>query len=335
MNARRVIVPTWGGPEVLQILEEAAPEPRASQVRLRVHAAGVAFGDVMRRRGVLAPPWTFTPGYDVVGTIEAVGPGVRDMAVGDRFAAMMPGPGFGGYADRVCLDTSRLVAVPDGLSDTDAVALGLNYITAYQILNRLSSLVAGQRVLIHGAAGGVGTAVVDLGQWMGLEMFGTASAPKHAFLESRGCTPIDYRSEDFVDRIASLTDEGVDLAIDGIGGAHLARSYETLQPEGALVMLGISGEISKGLGALASTVTQLARLKLRRDARRVEVYRIMGSKHAQPAQCKEDWSTCMALKIQGQISPTIAAEVPLERVAEAHRQLDNASVIGKIVLTCT
>jgi NADPH:quinone reductase-like Zn-dependent oxidoreductase len=332
--SRRVVVPSWGGPEVLKVVEEDPAPPRPSQVGLRVHAAGVAFGDVMRRRGVLAPPWTFTPGYDVVGVVETLGSSVRDIAVGDRVAAMMPGPGFGGYADRVCLDESRLVAVPEGLSDTHAVALGLNYITAFQLLNRIAPLVAGQRILIHGAAGGVGTAVVDLGQWMGLEMYGTASAPKHAFLKAHGCTPIDYRSEDFVARIATLTDEGVHVAIDGIGGSHLARSYQTLTPDGVLIMLGISGELSKGLGALATTVMHLTRLKLHWDARRVEMYRIMGSRGSQPNQCKTDWSTCMDLATAGKIAPTIAAEIPLEQVAEAHRLLDNASVIGKIVLTC-
>ena len=333
MISRRVIVSGKGGPEVLQVIEETVPEPGRHQVRIRVHAAGVAFGDVMRRRGVLAPPWAFTPGYDVVGVVDAVGSSVTDVALGARVAAMMPGPGFGGYADHVLVKSSRLVLVPDGVDDTNAVALGLNYITAYQLIHRFVPLKAGQRALVHGAAGGVGTAMLDLGGLAGVELFGTASKGKHSYLEARGCTAIDYRNEDFVERMAELAPDGVDAVFDGIGGAHLARSYKTLNGRGTLVMFGISGDLSKGVGALATGLAHFSKLKLCMDGRQVKMYNITSSRGSTPTDCRNDWRSCLDLHAEGKITPMIGATLPLEHVGEAHRMLDESAVIGKIVLT--
>ncbi|MCA9523975.1 MAG: zinc-binding dehydrogenase, partial [Myxococcales bacterium] len=251
--SRVVLVRGRGGPDVLHVVQREVPTPRSKAVRIRVEAAGVAFGDVMRRRGVLAPPGAFTPGYDVVGVIDAVGETVSGDWLGRRVAAMMPSVGLGGYADHVCVPADRLARVPDGVPPAEAVALGLNYITAYQLLHRFSPVRAGQRILIHGAAGGVGTALLELGEKLGLEMYGTASSAKHDLVRERGGVPIDYRSEDFVSRVAELTHGGgVDVVFDSIGGAHLRRSYQTLRPRGTLVSFGVSGDLSRGwLGVIA------------------------------------------------------------------------------------
>jgi len=331
--SRRVTISGKGGPEVLQVIEEPIPEPRHNQVRIRVHTAGVAFGDIMRRRGVLAPPWTFTPGYDVVGIIDAIGSSVEGVAIGDRVATMMPGPGFGGYADHVCVKSTRLVAVPDGVEDDNAVALGLNYITAYQLIHRFVPVESGQKALVHGAAGGVGTAMLDLGGLAGIELYGTASKGKHGYLEERNCTPIDYRSEDFVERIGELTEDGVDAVFDGIGGAHLNRSYKTLRERGTLVMFGVSGDLSKGVGALATGLAYFSKLKLCMDGRKVKMYNITSSRGSTPSDCRNDWKACLDLHAQGKIKPMIAARVPLQDVAEAHRMIDESAVIGKVILT--
>jgi NADPH:quinone reductase-like Zn-dependent oxidoreductase len=334
--SRRVVIAHPGGPDALELVREEAPSPGRGQVRIHVEAAGVAFGDVMRRRGVLAPrKKPFTPGYDVAGTIDELGPGVAGYRVGDRVAVMMPRVGIGGYAEHVCVAEKRLVRVPDGVSADDAVCLGLNYITAYQLLHRFVKVKEGQRILVHGAAGGVGTALLDLGKLAGLEMYGTASAPKHDLVRERGCTPIDYRSEDFVARIDELTGgRGVEVVYDGIGGRHLRSSYQTLARGGTLVSFGVSGDLERGLRGLARGMMTFAALKLRPfDGRAVRMYLISISRGAGWRPCRDDWSTLLGLRAEGKLSPIVGARVPIEEAPRAHDMLDRAAVVGKIVLT--
>jgi len=331
--SRRVVVRGKGGPEVLHVVEEDAPSPGRGAVRVRVHVAGVAFGDVMRRRGVLAPPREFTPGYDVVGEVEEHGAACPEgtPAVGERVAAFMRGPGFGGYADRVCVAAVELVRVPDGVDDVTAVALGLNYITAHQLLSRIAPASAGDRVLVHGAAGGVGTALLDVGRRRGVELVGTASRGKHGILEARGCEPIDYRTQDFVEVLAGRP---VDVALDGIGGAHLRRSHATLAPDGTLVGFGVSGDLSRGLVGVAAGMSHWLALKLRPDRRTVRLYNITISRGASRADVRRDWAELLALGATGALAPTVAEVVPLADVRRAHELVDGGSVIGKVVLRC-
>ena len=332
--SRRVLVAKRGGPSVLEVRSQDLPNPGSGQVRIRVHRAGVAYGDVMRRKGVLAPPWSFTPGYDVVGVVDGLGSGVQDVQVGARVASMMPGPGFGGYADHVCVKTARLVSIPDEVTDDTAIALGLNYITARQLIHRFVDLKPGQSALVHGAAGGVGTALLDLGHRHGLTLYGTASKGKHDHLRARDCIPIDYRSEDFVARIADLTEAGVDAVFDGIGGAHLAQSYQTLGEGGTLVSFGISGDVEKGLIGVAVGVSTFARLKLKMDGKRVCMYNITASKGTSPAHCRDDWQHLLGMAARGELAPVIGAVVPLDEVAKAHDLMDRAAVRGKVILSC-
>src|SRR5580704_7451780 len=196
----RVVISGLGGPEVMKVVEEEMPEPEAGQVRVTVLAAGVAYADILIRRGLYPdqPPFPCTPGYDIVGEIDAVGEGVTEFRVGQRVAAMTM---IGGYSQFTIVPAEHLVAVPDGLDAAEAVSLVLNYVTAYQMLHRVAHLRAGQRMLVHGAAGGVGTAALQLGKIAGLEMFGTASAAKHDLVRELGATPIDYRTEKFAERI--------------------------------------------------------------------------------------------------------------------------------------
>jgi NADPH:quinone reductase-like Zn-dependent oxidoreductase len=329
-----VIVTGKGGPETLTVVEGPLPEPRRGQVRIAVAVAGVAFGDVVRRRGLLAPRHPFTPGYDVAGTVEAVGADVDGALLGQRVAALTPGPGLGGYADHVCVKAARLVAIPDGIDGAEAVCLGLNYITAYQLLHRVLRLGEGQRVLIHGAAGGVGTALLDLGRRQKLAMYGTASAGKHELLRARGATPIDYRSEDFVARIGELTGDGVDAVFDAIGGAHLRRSYRVLRPGGTLVSFGLSGDLSRGWRGALGGLGTVAALKLRPDSRHVRLYAITATPGAGWRHCRDDWSELLALRRQGLVAPLIGARIPLAEARRAHELMDAAAVSGKIVLTC-
>src|SRR5499427_8714353 len=209
----RVIVTHYGGPDALQVIEEECPEPKAGEVRVRVLAAGVALPDVMAREGVHpeTPPVPFTPGWDLVGVVNRLGKGVSGIEPGQIVAAL---PISGAYAEFVCLPQRELVPVPPGLDAAEAVSLVLNYITAYQMLHRSAKVRPGQRILIHGASGGVGTALLQLGRLAELEMFGTCSSRTASTVSGLGAIPIDYQNQDFVQEIHRLTGEGVDVVFD-------------------------------------------------------------------------------------------------------------------------
>src|SRR5512141_1623532 len=168
------MVTHYGGPDALQVLEEECPEPKKGEVRVRVRAAGVSLPDIMAREGVHpeTPRLPFTPGWDLVGVVDRLGAGVSGIEPGQTVAAL---PISGAYAELVCLPQRELVPVPSGLDAGEAVSLVLNYVTAYQMLHRSAKVRRGQRVLIHGAAGGVGAALLQLGRLAGVEMYGTCS----------------------------------------------------------------------------------------------------------------------------------------------------------------
>lgn len=220
MRHTRIIVTHYGGPDVLQVVEEECSEPKDGEVRVRVLAAGVSLPDVMAREGVHpeTPPVPFTPGWDFVGVVDRLGNGVSGIEPGRIVAAL---PIHGAYAEFVCLPQRELVPVPPGLDPAEAVSLVLNYITTYQMLHRSAKVKSGQRVLIHGAAGGVGTALLQLGGVAKLEMYGTCSSRSAPAVSDLGGIPINYQQQDFVKEIRRLTGDGVDVVFDPIGGSHL------------------------------------------------------------------------------------------------------------------
>src|SRR5262245_28279495 len=231
MRHTRIIVTHYGGPEALRVVDEECPAPKHGEVRVRVLAAGVSLPDVMMREGMHpeTPPLPFTPGWDLVGVVERLGDGVSGVEPGQIVAAL---PITGAYAEFVCLPQHELVPVPSGLDAAEAVSLVLNYVTAYQMLHRSTKVKSGQRVLIHGAAGGVGSALVQLGRLAELEMYGTCSARGASAVAELGALPIDYQQQDFVQEMHRLTREGVDVVFDGIGGPHIWRSRQALRPGG-------------------------------------------------------------------------------------------------------
>ena len=239
MSYKRVIITEFGGPEVLKVVEEAVlPKPGPGKVRVKVLATSACFTDTMVRKGVYRdvkekPP--FSPGYDMVGVVDELGAGVTRLKVGQRVAELTV---IGAYSQYICLPESHLAPVPDGLDPAEAVSLILSYVTAYQMLHRSAKVQRGQRILIHGAGGAVGTAMLQLGKLLDLEMYGTASRAKHELVASLGATPIDYKSEDFVERIRTLTGDGVDAAFDPIGGDNFKRSFKSLKRGGTLVAYG-------------------------------------------------------------------------------------------------
>jgi NADPH2:quinone reductase len=245
----RIIVTHYGGPDALRVVEEECPEPKDGEVRVRVLAAGVSLPDIMAREGVHpeTPPVPFTPGWDLVGVVDLLGDGISGIEPGQIVAAL---PIHGAYAEFVCLPQRELVPVPSGLDAAEAVSLVLNYVTAYQMLHRSAHIRQGQRALIHGAAGGVGTALLQLGRLAGLEMYGTCSSRGASAVSDLGGIPIDYRDQDYVKEIHRLTSEGVDAVFDPIGGAHLWHSREALRPGGRVVGYGNTTSLrGEGLGS--------------------------------------------------------------------------------------
>src|SRR6266700_5667447 len=207
---KSVVISRIGGPEVLQLVDRDLPDPKSGEVRVKVLTTGVAYADVLMRYGLYygVPPLPYAPGYDIVGVIENVGSDVSRFKIGDTVAALTV---TGGYSQFIVLPETELVSVPLGLDPAEAVSLVLNYTTAYQMLHRIAKVQKGSRVLIHGAAGGVGTAALELGRLAGLEMYGTASHGKHEMVRALGGKPIDYKNEDFVSVVRQATGEGVDV----------------------------------------------------------------------------------------------------------------------------
>jgi NADPH2:quinone reductase len=208
MKYRRVVLTRFGKPtDAFQIVEDDLPEPNEGQVRVKILAPGVAYADVMMRHGVYPgmPRLPFTPGYDMVGVIDAVGTGVRAFSPGQIVAALTF---FGSYSQYVCLSTEYLVVVPEGVDSVEASCLPLNYLTAYQLLYRVANVKSGQSILVYGAAGGVGTALLQLGKLAGLHVYGTASSLKQELVTQLGAIPLDYKKEDVVARVRALTGGG-------------------------------------------------------------------------------------------------------------------------------
>src|SRR6476619_8375914 len=241
----RVVVDHYGGPEVLTVVEEDAPRPGYGEVRVRVLVAGVSFTDALIRAGTYlgGPKPPFTPGYELVGVVEKLGPRCSRLREGDRIGALTV---WGANAERVCVPEKYAVEVPEDLDPAEVVSLVFPYMTAYQMLHRAAKVRRGERLLMHGAAGRVGTAVLELGALAGLRMVGTASARDRAAVERLGAAAIDYRNEDFLARVRELPGKGVDVVLDGLGGALSLRSFRALRACGRLVIYGHSSTISHG-----------------------------------------------------------------------------------------
>jgi NADPH:quinone reductase-like Zn-dependent oxidoreductase len=327
----RVLITRLGGPEVLKLVEEELPQPAAGQVRVKVLAAGVAYADILMRLGLYPhqPALPFTPGYDIVGEIDALGQNVTGFVAGQRVAALIM---TGGYARFAIVPAAHLVPVPDGLDPAEAVSLVLNYVTAYQMLHRIAKLSAGQRLLVHGAAGGVGTAALQLGEIAQLVMFGTASKPKHELCTALGATAIDYRTEKFGDRIRQLVPEGLDCVLDPIGGAQWWTSYRCLRRGGTLICYGAQTSVSDGKLSAALGFALLGLMMILPDGRRATWYNAKTLHDQHPEWFRADLTSLFGLLAARSIEPVIAAKFPLRDAPRANEILEKAQVTGKLVL---
>jgi NADPH:quinone reductase-like Zn-dependent oxidoreductase len=355
---KRVVVDHFGGPEVVRVIDDQAPQPGPGEVRVRVLVAGVSYTDAMLRvgsyLGVPRPP--FTPGYELVGVVEELGQGCSRLRVGDRIGTLTV---WGADAERVCVLEANAVEVPDNLDPAEVLSLLFIYMTAYQLLHRTARVKSGETVLVHGAAGRVGTAVLELGAVAGLRMYGTASARDRAAVERLGAVAIDYRTEDFLTRVRELTaGEGVDVVLDGFGGALSLRSFRALRPGGRLVVFGHSGTVVNGrkswrgwINWYATTAT-VALWGLLSPRRRVLVYRVqklreghqvlpingrhralpVGGGPRDPDWFQQDFCALLELLREEKIHPAVAERLPLSEARRAHELLESSAGKGKLVL---
>jgi len=330
MSWQHLRISQFGGPEVLQMVEEATiPEPGPGQVRIKVLAAGTGFTDTMIRRGRYPDfkgPLPFTPGYEIVGVVEKTGAGVVAPLEGERVADLCV---VGGYAQYAIRPSRSLVPVPDGVDPAEAVCIPLAYLTAFQMLIRCRKLPSGATILVIGASGTVGTALLDLSLHLGLKAIGTCSAANLAVIERFGAMGIDYRAGDFVTSVRQLTPRGagVDIAFDAIGGAHFGRSFACLAPGGLLVGYG-SQTMAVGRESLIAAGLGLARLKLWSSfsflfaGRSAVFYSITARRSTHPEEFKADMATLFQLLGVGAIKPVVIDRLPLAMASQvhAHRQ---------------
>jgi NADPH2:quinone reductase len=297
----------------------------------------------MARQGIHpeTPRVPFTPGWDLVGVVDRLGPGVHGVEPGQVVAAL---PIHGAYAEFVCLPASELVPVPSGLDPAEAVSVILNYITAYQMMHRSTKVKSGQRVLIHGAAGGVGTALLQLGRLARLEMYGTCSVRSASAVTELGGIAIDYKTEDFVKEVLRLSGDGVDAVFDPIGGEHLWQSRRALRPGGTVVGYGlitsIRGEgLSSGRPGRRRRFRGTARFGLYilggwvlPGHKRIVPYSIQTLKRLRPDRFRQDLIVLFDLLRERKIEPIIAGRFPLAEARQAQEMLERGGVTGKFVL---
>jgi NADPH2:quinone reductase len=341
MQNRRIVVKRAGGPDALQMINEAVPEPAPGQVRIKILAAGVAWADVGVRLGTYGgydiTSGNITPGYDIVGIVDKVGPEVSTLAKGQTVAALTV---VGGYTDYLCWAAADLVPVPEGIDPAEGVSLVLNYMTAYQMLHRLAEVAPGEWILIHGGAGGVGTALLQLGKLADLCMIATASARKQAILTELGAIAVNYEAEDFVARIRQVIPEGVNSVYDPIGGENIARSFDALRTGGILVTYGNyianrGGEIHPEVAAQTGQIREGIQKRVataQADGRRLAGYFIGTYKAQHPDWFRTDLQKLFDLLAEHKIAPVVAERIPLAEAQRAHELLDRAAIVGKIVL---
>jgi NADPH:quinone reductase-like Zn-dependent oxidoreductase len=321
---KSIVVTRRGGPEVLQVVENDLREPSPGEVRIRILATPVCQDDVAVRRGnrPFLPKIPFVPGYSILGVVDATGEGVTGVAVGDRVAALTQ---FGGYAEYTYLGEEQLVLVPASLDPAEAVVLILNYLVAHQCMHRAVQVKPGDKVLIVGASGGVGTAFLQLGKLARLEMYGTASPSKHSTLTDLGAIPIDYHTQDFVQVIRQAEPEGLDYVFNGMGEEYFEGGLAVLRRGGVLVHYG-------GPESTARLFLLMAKLILYNVLPNGKTIKGYGTHRVDQQLLNQDWEELFKLLEVGQIKPIVAARFPLLEAAKANELLESGQVTGHVVL---
>jgi len=336
---KAVWIRKYGGPEVLEVREAPDPEPQPGEVRIRVKACGLNFAEVTARQGLYpdAPKPPCVLGYEGAGIVDALGHGVRSPEIGTRVVFMKR---FGAHADCVCVPAEFAVPMPDSMSFEHGAALPVNYLTAYHMLFRVARVRSGDSVLIHMAAGGVGTAALQLCRTVpGITIFGTASAGKHEYVRALGCDhPIDYRTHDYAAEVRRITGgRGVDFVFDPLGGSDWKKGYSLLSESGLLVCFGMANVQVPGKRRLLHVLGQVMRvprfnpMKMMGDNRGVAGVHVGHLWHRldllRPAM-----DELMRLYRERKIEPHIDSVHRFERAADAHARIEHRRNIGKVLL---
>jgi NADPH:quinone reductase-like Zn-dependent oxidoreductase len=328
-----------GGTDVLQVRESPDPLPTQGQVRVRVRAAGLNFGDSMARQGLYpdAPKPPCVVGHEGAGVVDALGPGVSGIELGTRVLFLTR---FQGHASLVCVPTAQVAAIPAAMSFEVAAAIPLNYLTAYHMLFEIARLRGGEQLLIHMAAGGVGTAVLQLCRTVpGVVTYGTAATSKHDYLRECGCLhPIDPRRASYVETIRELTaGRGLDVVLDPLGGPDWHKGYTLLREGGVLIAFGFANMNTGDRRRPLHMLKQLARVprfspvRLMNDNRTVSGMKV-GLLYQRPELLQQELGALIALFERGQIRPHVFASYPFSRAADAHADLEQRRNVGKVVL---
>lgn len=340
---RAVVLTGHGGPEVLRVEDRPDPAVGPGEVRIAVRAAGINFADTMARVGLYpdAPKPPCVLGYEVAGEIESVGEGVADFKAGDR---VMAGTRFGGQAELVTVPAEQALPLPDELSFEQGAAFPVNYGTAYAGLIVMGGLKAGERVLIHAAAGGVGISATQIARNVGAEIFGTASGSKHDAIRTQGVDhPIDYREQDFAAEVMRITGgEGIDVAFDALGPTTFRKDYRLLRQGGRLIMYGLSEATNERGRDLAATLKSLAKMPLATLPWWKSLSLMNENKGVFGLNMLSWWDRegdidrvvqpLMEDLAAGRLKPVVAEAFPFERAGEAHTYIGQRRNIGKVVL---
>jgi NADPH:quinone reductase-like Zn-dependent oxidoreductase len=332
MTYKRIILKKYGGTEELQLIEEPSlPEPKDKEVRIKVLYTSANFTDIMIRKGMYPevkekPP--FSPGYDMVGVVDQVGDAVTRFREGDKVADMTV---IGAYSEYICLHENRLIHLPDKVDPAEAVSTILSYVTAYQMLHRIAKIQKGQKILVHGAGGAVGLAMLQLGKLMNLEMYGTASPSKHDLIIENGAIPIDYRKTDFASYIKNNTSKGVDAVFDPIGGKNFKKSFGLLKKKGKLVAYGFYNTVMGNGGSIPKDFMNLQLWNILPNLRKATFYSIGSLRKKHPDWFIEDLTAIFKMLGDKKIQPLIERKIKIDQAAEAHQIIENRQNKGKII----
>lgn len=336
---RQAVITRHGSPDVFEMRERPDPEPAPGELRIRVRAAGINFADILSRLGLYpdAPKPPMVVGYEVAGVVDGIGSEVTGFAPGDRVVALTR---FGGYADVVVAPAGQCFHIPEELSDAEAAAVPVNYLTAALALYRMAALAPNETVLVHNAGGGVGIAATQLARLRRATVIGTASAMKHDALRAFGVDhAIDYRHANVADEVKKITrGRGVDVILDPIGGSSFTQSYRLLAPLGRLIIFGLSaaapGERRSWWSALQAWAATPRFNPLSMINRNRGVFGLhVGHLWEERSQLAPLMEMLLSELRHKRLRPVVARTFPLAKAADAHRYIQSRANIGKVVLT--
>jgi synaptic vesicle membrane protein VAT-1 len=338
---RAMLIRRYGPPEVFETGEMPDPQPQAGEVVIRVKAVGVNFADLLQRMGLYpgTPKPPFVPGLEIAGVVEKVAEHGAEQPTLKRGDAVAAFTRFGAYAEWVSVPARDAYRLPPGMTFEDGAAIPINYLTAYHALFTMGNLQPGNRVLIHGAAGGVGIAAVQLARARGLVTFGTAGPAKQEFLRRMGVDhAIDYEKSDFGQVVRKFVPDGIEMVMDPIGGKSFARSAQCLGPMGRLVVYGFSAAAGphgrKSWLRAGRAFLQIPRFHpLKLMSQNMAVIGVsMGNLRSRAAIVRGELNDLFKMYSTGQIKPVIGKTFPLSEAAAAHRYIHERKNIGKVIL---